>query len=203
MKLLSSAASPFVRKVRVLILETNQSDAIEIVNVHSSPTGSDPDAALIAANPTGKIPTLVRDDGPALYDSRVICRYLDTRAEAGLYPEGRLWDTLTLEATADAIMDAAVLITYEGRFREEAQRSEDWVNGQWHKIERSLTAISSRWMSHLYGPFDMSHVALGCALGYLDLRHDARNWRKGHDALSVWEATFAKREAMQAKVFTG
>lgn len=201
MKLLSSAASPFVRKVRVLILETKQSGEIDIVDVQASPL--DPEAALTATNPTGKIPALIRDDGPALYDSRVICRYLDARAKADLYPEARLWETLTLEATADAIMDAAVLMTYEKRFREDAMQYQDWIEGQWQKIDRSLTAIRTRWMSHLYGPFDMSHIALGCALSYLDLRHDDRQWRSGNDALAAWEADIAQRPAMQDTLFTG
>lgn len=196
MQLLSSGASPFVRKVRVQILETGQDD-IEIRDVAASPMGGE--EALNAANPVGKIPALVRDEGPTLYDSRVITRYLDARAEAGMYPEARLWDTLTLEATGDEIMVASVGMTYEMRFRGEVDLVwQDWLDNQWAKIDRALDALNARWMSHLHGPLDMGQISVACALGYLDLRHDARGWRDGRDALAAWEKGFAQRAAMQA-----
>jgi len=107
MKLIMSPASPFVRKVAVLIRETGQQGDIEEVEVSTTPVNTA--EAVWAANPLGKIPALVLEDGRALYDSRVITRFLDARAQAGLYPEDRLWDVLTLEATADGILEAAVL----------------------------------------------------------------------------------------------
>ncbi|MEM7491283.1 MAG: glutathione S-transferase N-terminal domain-containing protein, partial [Pseudomonadota bacterium] len=116
MQLLSSGASPFVRKCRVVLLETGQDD-VEVRDVTASPMGGDAD--LNATNPSGKIPALIRDDGPAIYDSRVICRFLDQKAGANLYPESRLWEVLSLEANADAIMEAAIAITYEKRLRPE------------------------------------------------------------------------------------
>lgn len=196
MKLLKAGPSPFVRKVLVTLHETSQFDEVEMVDVTASPLG--PDAALTAVNPAGKIPALVRDDGPALYDSRVICRYLDHRAKAGLYPEAGLFDTLTLEASGDAIMEAAVLIIYEQRFRPENMHYAPWMEGQWAKVTRSLDALNTRWMSHLHGRHDMGHISIGCALGYLDLRHDARNWRQGRDSLAAWYASYAQRPAMVA-----
>lgn len=195
MKLLSSGASPFARKVRVLLLETDQTDVV-VTDVQSNPMGGDP--ALNAANPVGKIPALVRNDGPTIYDSRVITRFLNARADAALYPEARLWETLTLEATGDAIMEAAVGIVYEKRLRPEALHWPDWFEAQWTKVARTLDTLDTRWMSHLQGPMDMGHVSIGCALGYLDLRHSDRNWRAGRDALSAWEAAFSQRPAMQA-----
>ena len=194
MKLLMSPPSPFVRKVRVVIRETGQLDAIEEVAVTTSALDTDP--GLMAANPLGKIPALIREDGPAIYDSRVITRYLDARVGAGLYPDARLWEILTLEATADGIMEAGVLMVYEGRLRPEAQQSPEWVEAQWGKLSRSLDAVNARWMSHLAGPLNMGQIAIGCALGYLDLRHDARGWREGRDALAAWFADFSQREAM-------
>ncbi|MDQ7071173.1 MAG: glutathione S-transferase family protein [Rhodobacterales bacterium] len=194
MKLISAGASPFVRKVHVLLHETGQTGDVEIIDIKTAPTNSHSDA--IAANPSGKIPSLIREDGPAIYDSRVITRYLDARANANLYPEARLWEVLTLEATADSIMDAAVLITYENRLRAPAMVSTDWTDAQWGKVSRAVKAVNDRWMSHLAGPLDMSHVAVGCALGYLDFRHDARGWRKGNDALDDWFAAFSQRDAM-------
>ena len=163
MKLMAAKPSPFVRKVRVLILETGQSEDVEIIYI--MPTPVSPDEQAMAANPTGKLPSLIREDGPALYDSRVITRYLDARAGAGLYPEARLWETLTLEATADAIMDAGVLMVYEHRVRPEDMVFEGWIEAQWGKIDGAVRAINERWMSHLHGPMDMSHIAVGWALG--------------------------------------
>ena len=196
MKLLQAGPSPFVRKVLVTLHETGQFDQVEQVMVEASPVTPDP--ALIAANPVGKIPALVRPDGPTLYDSRVICRFLDARAGGGLYPESRIWDTLVLEATADGIMDAAVLIVYEERFRAREMVSMEWIEGQWGKVARALDALETRWMSHLAGRMDIGHIAVACALGYLDFRHDARKWRTGRDALAEWYAGFAARPSMIA-----
>ena len=193
MKLLMAGPSPFVRKVLVLLHETGQSDDVETVTVTAAPGGTD--ATLKAANPVGKIPALVRDEGPTLYDSKVICRYLDDRAQAGLYPE-KGWDTLVLEATADAMMEAAVLMVYEKRFRPEAIWSADWIEAQWGKVEGALDALNARWMSHLAGPMDMGHIGVGCGLGYLDFRHGDRDWRKGRDALAKWYEGFAARPSM-------
>ncbi len=194
MQLISSPASPFVRKVRVLLHETGLADQVEELPVATTALATAPEA--MAANPLGKIPALLRDDGPAIYDSRVICRYLDARAEAGLYPEARLWDVLTLEATADGMMESGVLMVYEMRLRPEGARSAEWVEAQWAKIARALDALEQRWMSHLAGPLDMAQIALACALGYLDFRHDARGWRDGHPALAAWFADFARRDSM-------
>lgn len=196
MKLISSQASPFVRKVRVLLHETGQWDAVEEAPVMTTPINTPDDVR--AANPTGKIPALIRPDGPALHDSRVITRYLDARAGGALYPEARIWEVLTLESMADAIMDAAVLITYEGRVRPEEKQSSEWMDAQWGKIRAALDVINARWMSHLAGPLDASHIAVGCALGYLDFRHDARGWRTGVDALAKWNEAFQQRDSMQA-----
>ncbi|MFW2588695.1 glutathione S-transferase [Sagittula sp. SSi028] len=196
MKLLYSPASPFVRKVMVALHETGQIDDVERVNVATTPLQAD--AALATANPVGKIPALVRENSPTLYDSRVICRFLDARAEAGLYPEARIWDTLTLEATAHGIMEAAVLIVYEERFRAPEHVSMDWIEGQWSKVARSLDALETRWMSHLNGPLDMGQIAVGCALGYLDFRHDVRQWRIGRNDLAAWYDKMAQRPAMLA-----
>lgn len=195
MQLLSSGASPFVRKCRVVLLETGQDD-IEVRDVTANPMGGDAD--LNATNPSGKIPALVRDDGPAIYDSRVICRFLDQRAGANLYPDSRLWEILSLEANADAIMEAAIAITYEKRLRPENLWWPDWFDAQWAKIARSLDALDARSMPLLEGPLNMAQIAVGCALPYLDLRHGDRDWRSGRDALTAWEARFAARPSMQA-----
>ncbi|MFT4621047.1 MAG: glutathione S-transferase [Sulfitobacter sp.] len=195
MELLIAPASPFVRKARVAVRELDLMDAVTELEVTASPV-LEVTEALIAANPTGKIPALTRPDGPAIYDSRVITRFLNAHAAGNLYPEARLWEVLTLEATAEAIMDASVSMTYEVRFREADKVSADWVEGQWRKVTRSLVAIEARWLSHLSGPLDMAQIGLACALGYLDLRHDARGWRNTAPKVAEWEAIFAQRPSM-------
>ena len=191
MQLLVAGPSPFVRKVRVVLRETGQAEDVQEVSVTANPTGTAPE--LASANPLGKIPALLREDGPAIYDSRVICRYLDARAGAGLYPEARLWETLTLEATADGIMEAAVMMVYQARFGTAPQ---PWIDAQWDKVARAIEAIEQRWMSHLEGPLDAAQIAVGCALGYLDFRHPDRAWRPSALALAEWESRFAERGPM-------
>ncbi|MBM2575471.1 glutathione S-transferase family protein [Jannaschia sp. Os4] len=194
MQLYSSPASPFARKCRAVILEHRIAD-VEIRDVSASPMGGE--AALNAANPTGKIPVLVREDGPAVYDSRVITRFLDAHAGGGLYPEGRIWDVLTLEANADAIMEAAVGMTYEQRFRgEKGLVWDEWLDKQWAKVARSLDVLEARGMPLLRGPLNMGALGMACALGYLDLRHDARGWRDGRPQLSAWEADMRERQCL-------
>lgn len=194
MKLITSPPSPYARKVRVLLRETDMLDQVEEVNVSTTPLASDP--TILAANPTGKIPALLRDDGPAIYDSRVITRYLDDLAGGNLYPQSRIWEVLTLEATAGAIMDAAIGMTYEMRFRAPEQQSPEWLDAQWGKASRAVSAINTRWMSHLSGPLNMGQIAVACALSYLDLRHDARNWRDGNITLAAWHADWVQRDSM-------
>lgn len=196
MKLISSPASPFVRKVRVVIRECGLGDRVEELPVATTPLNTA--EAARAANPLGKIPALIRDDGGAVYDSRVITRYLDDLAGGGLYPGGRIWEVLTLEATADGIMDAAVLCIYEGRLRPEGERSPAWVEAQWAKAARAVKHLNDHCIGQLSGPVDAAQIAVGCALGYLDFRHAARDWRKGNAALAGWYEGFAARPAMAA-----
>ena len=199
MRLYFSPTSPYVRKVMVLLHETGQIGDVELVAGSGNPV--DPAGAPLDANPLGKVPALERPDGPALYDSRVICRYLDDRAASGLYPEGaRLWDTLTVEATGDGILDAALLMVYEGRIRPEELRYGPWVEGQWAKVDRALDALETRWVAHLQGPLDAGQIAVGCALGYLDFRHHVRDWRNGRPRLAGWFAGFDARASMRATV---
>lgn len=197
MKLYHAQASPFARMVMVVLHETGQAADVALVATEGSAV--DPGSMPLGRNPLGKIPTLERADGPALYDSRVICRFLDDLGQGGLYPAGaRLWETLTLEATAHGICDAAILMVYEARLRPEAIRHAPWVEGQWNKIARTLDALEGRWMSHLAGPLDIGQIATGCALEYLDFRHQDRDWRAGRPALAAWQAGFAKRPSLES-----
>ncbi|MCY3879326.1 MAG: glutathione S-transferase family protein [Rhodobacteraceae bacterium] len=196
MQLYFNGASRFVRKVLVLAHEAGVASRIKTVPVAGMPTNSD--TLLDSGNPLAKIPALKLGSGKLLYDSRVICRYLDTLAEGGLYPEPPgLWEALTLEATADGIMDAAVLMVYEFRCREEQIRSGDWVEAQWLKIVRSLDHLEQN------PPADavrIDQISLACALGYLDLRHSERDWRQGRQALNRWFEAFSARQSMQATI---
>lgn len=198
MKLFHSPTSPYVRKVLVLIAEAGI-DGIELVAASGTPVA--PDSGVIERNPLGKIPALCRDDGPTLYDSRVICQFLDSESGNRFYPSGaRRWDTLTVEATADGILDAAVLMVYESRIRPEDKRFAPWVEGQWSKIDRALDVLETRWIDHLNGPLDMGQIATGCALGYVDFRLNSRDWRKTRPRLAAWFAAFAARPSMQATI---
>ncbi len=197
MKLYHSPASPFVRKVVVLLHELGKADDVELATVTTTALASD--ANLMAANPLARLPALERPEGVTLYDSRVITAFLDDLYQGGMYPEGgRRWETLTLEATGDGIMDSAVSMVYEIRLRDPEQVSEPWIEAQWGKVERGLDALNTRWMSHLSGPVGAGHIAVACALGYLDFRHEARDWRQGRAMLAAWYEGFSARPSMAA-----
>ena len=194
MKLIYAATSPFVRKVMVLLHETGQLDDVEIQPVATTPLSTADDAK--AANPLGKIPALVRDDGPTLYDSRVICEYLDQRANGGFYAGG--WDSKILEATGDGIMDAALMMTYEKNLRPTDKQWPQWQDAQLGKVLSACKALNGRWMGHLQGSPDIGHVAIACALAYVDFRHRDAGWRTGNDALAAWFAEFESRPSFAA-----
>ena len=196
MKLIYSGLSPFARKVSVVLRETGLIDDTTLVEVSTTPVNS-ADAA-VTANPSGKIPSLVLEDGSSVYDSRIICRYLNDRAGTDLYPNDAIWKILTLEATVDAIMDAAVLMTYERRIRPEDMVYEPWVEAQWAKAERSINAVASDWGDFLEGPLNIGQIGIACALGYVDFRHADRDWRSANPALAEWFAAFSTRPAMEA-----
>ena len=195
MRLYHSPTTPFGRKVMVALLETGLMGDVTVVSATGTPL--DPGSMPLDQNPLGKIPALVTDDGQPIYDSRVICRYIDDLAGGRLYPKAPLlWQTLTLEATADGMLEAALLIVYENRMRPQEMRFDPWVTGQWQKVSRALDAVEAQWMGLLNGPLTMAHVAIGCALGYLDFRMPDRAWRADHPRLAAWEAEFSARPSM-------
>jgi len=200
MQLYYARPSPFVRKVMVLLEEAGKVGEVELIDGFGSPVS--PNEALIAVNPIGKIPSLILEDGRAIYDSRVVTRYLDAFFDTGFYPDDeKVWTTLTLEAHADGILDAAILCVYEVRCRKEEIRSADWVSGQHAKISRGLDALESHWLDHLAGPVDMGHIGVGCALDYLDFRTEIGgwpSWRIGRPGLAAWGDRFLQRSSMRA-----
>ena len=197
MKLIYSGTSPFVRKVSVMLLETGLDGRVEKETVAITPMN--PGDVVPSANPLGKVPCLITDAG-SLFDSRVITRYLDTlHAGAKLYPEGAaLWPVLTLEAMADGMLDAAVLMIYERLLRTDEQKSPEWVEAQWLKISRALAYLEANVAA--LEPLNMSSIAIACALGYLDFRHDDRQWRAAAPKLAAWEKEFSKRDSMRQTV---
>ena len=198
MELIWAGASPYARKVMTIAHELGLSEKIKTTDGTGTPVGPNP--TTVSYNPLGKLPCLITDDGPAIYDSRVICQYLVSLiADQKILPEGDArWQALTLESLGDGICDAAILIRYETFLRPESLRWSDWMDGHWGKIDRALDTAEDRWTAHLAGPFDLGHAALGCALGYLDFRYDDRNWRASRPKLKAWYESFRARASAVA-----
>jgi glutathione S-transferase len=191
-----SYASPYVRKVMAVAIETGQKEKLELTARKVSPVA--PDAEVSRDNPLGKVPCLVTDDGMALFDSRVICEYLD-----GLHGGRRMfpaagparWTALRRQAEADGILDAAVLTRYETAVRPEARRWPEWIEGQKQKFRRAMDALEPE--ADGFGEVvDIGTLTIGCALGYLDFRYADENWRAGRPQLARWFENFEKRPAM-------
>lgn len=194
MQLYTSPTTPFGRKIAVLLHEKSLLDRVALVLASGTPL--DPGTMPVAHNPLGKIPVLVLDGGTAIYDSRVITRYLDDHFKLGIYPKGAaLWAALTFEAAVDGVIEAAVLMAYEMRLRPDDRQFAPWVEAQWAKITRALDMFES---APLTGDFDMPQIALACALSYIDFRHDARGWRVGRPNLAAWYGSIAQRPSLIA-----
>lgn len=192
MKLFYSPPSPFARKARAVIIEKNLQGRVELVQVNPM---EDP-AALLAANPLGKIPALALDDGTSLYDSPVICEYLDA-----LVPVPALFATgaarivqLRRLALIDGLLDAAVAIRMEA-LRPESARHAPWVERQTRAVGRALRALESE-TAALATP-DMTQLAAAIALEYLDLRVPDLGWRGAHPSLAAWLAGVRDRPALK------
>ncbi len=200
MKLVYAQPSPFVRKVLVLLEEAGKTGSVELVDGFGSPVA--PSDNALAANPVGKIPCLLLDDGTPVYDSRVITRYLDKKFNLSMYPGGDAeFPTLTLEAHADAMLDAAILCVYEVRCRDEKIHSADWLNAQRDKIKRGLDALETNWMPHLKGTVGIGHIGVACVLGYMDFRAEMGgwgDWRENRPQLTAWGEEFLERRALKA-----
>lgn len=195
MKLYTSPTSPFARKVQVALIETGLDANTVFETVTVSPFA--PGETVPAANPLGKIPALERDGDSALFDSRVITRYVDNLAPGILFPTGAaLWETLVLEATADGIQDAAVLMTYEQRIRPADKQFPEWLDAQWLKIGRALDMLETSRMTQLNGSVDLGVLAIAIAIDYVDFRHDLRNWRATRPALAAWHAAISPRPSL-------
>ncbi len=199
MRLHSHPASPFGRKVMVAAHELGIAERIRLDYRRVTPV--EPNAAVVADNPLGKLPTLVLEDGRALFDSRVICEYLDQLCGGGRLfpaePEAR-WRALRLQALGDGIMDAAVLARYETVLRPEELRWQAWIEHQKLKITRALDWLEPRVAELPEEGVDIGAISVGCALGYLDFRFGADGWRAGRPGLARWYERFAARPSMAA-----
>ncbi|MEM7464763.1 MAG: glutathione S-transferase N-terminal domain-containing protein [Pseudomonadota bacterium] len=198
MELWYSPASPFVRKVLVTCHESGLTDRMKIHEVDTNVIDSD--AELRSHNPLGKIPALMLDSGETLFDSRVICAYLDDlNARPKLTPsepEAR-FRAMTLEALADGIMDAAVNTRYEMALRPEEYRWQGWVAGQFQKIDTGLDGLEERYIDDLNGDLSIGAISAGCALGYLNFRFPENDWTEKRPRLSSWYKAFSQRPSME------
>ncbi len=197
MKIFYSAASPFVRKCLVVAAELGLSDRLERLPAAAHPINRDRN--VVARNPLGKVPTLITDEGTVLYDSRVICEYLNDLAGGDLIARKgpARWNALVEQALADGINDAAVLTRYETALRPEALRWSEWQEGQLDKVKCGLGDIETRAVR--FGDrVDLGTIAIACALGYLDFRFASLAWRDQHPNTAAWFAWFDGRDAMVA-----
>lgn len=198
MKLYHALPSPFVRKVRIAAMELGLADDIELLPIAVAPGKANDDYAA-KGNPLRKIPALELSNGTVLFDSGVICEYLNARAGGGrILPGGgeARWEMLRDHALASGICDAAVLIRYETFLRPEEHRWRVWLDDQWSKIDGALTWFENN--PQAVGEaepemLNLAQIAIGCALGYLDFRYDERNWRGSYPALAAWFEKVAKR----------
>ncbi len=187
MKLYSSPLSPYGRKVKIAAAMKGLTAKLEMVPADTNK--GDPD--LNRYNPLGKIPCLVAD-GQAVFDSHVICEYLDAHgAGPVLFPPSgpERWKTLTLGSLADGLIDAALLLVYETRFRPADMQVVAWTDRQWAKVKGTLAHLEAAPPNWVSSP-DYGHLTLACALGYLDFRHGG-TWRADHPKLVAWLDRFA------------
>ena len=199
MKLYYSSASPFVRKVLVCAHECGVAARIELAPTKVLP--SEPNREFARVTPLMKLPALECDDGLVLFDSVVICEYLDSLSKGGqLFPaQGETrWRALRLHALADGILDAAVLARYENNVRPTQLRWKTWTDGQLVKVDQALDFLE-RSHGDLEG-ITIGTIAAGCALGYLDFRYADRRWREGRPKLAAWFEAISKRPSFQKTV---
>ena len=195
MKLIGSLTSPYVRKVRVVLAEKKLEFQFVEEDVWSK------DSSISTANPLSKVPCLIMEGGEAMFDSRVITEYLDTMSPVGkLIPtSGReRAEVKTWEALADGLLDAAIAARLEATWagRTDAQRCSAWIARQMDKIHASLAAMErglgdKPFCSGVH--LSLSDVAVGCALGYLDFRFPALDWRNAHPQLARLFEKLAQR----------
>jgi len=195
MKLHWSPRSPFVRKVMIVLYETGMEDRVTLVR---TPVAMDkPNLDLIPDNPLIKLPTLVLDDGTPVFDSRVICAYLDGLAGGRLLPRephARLVAERR-QALGDGFLDALLLYRQE-RNKPVEKQTAAWLDAFALKVRSVLAALDAEASALASTPFDLGLIAVGCALSYMDYRFPDIAWRDGHDALAAWHRNFSERPSV-------
>ncbi|WP_255468799.1 glutathione S-transferase [Reyranella sp. CPCC 100927] len=202
MKLMYSPTSPYVRKVMVLAIEAGLDKKIDKVTVSTTPVAPNPAVAKI--NPLVKVPAL-KAEGLDLYDSPVICEYLDSKhRKKKFFPaKGKArFNALRQQALADGLIDAAILLRYENTLREEPMRSPAWQEAQMKKIRWALDQMEKE-AGTLRGAPTIGHITFACALGYLDFRYADEGWRKRRKKLTAWYDKFAQRPSMKSTLPPG
>lgn len=203
MKLRYSATSPFVRKVVVATMEAGLDQCIERIPTTVAPTRRNDDVAR--ENPLVKIPALTTDEGLVIYDSAVICEYLDTLHEGTKLfpPPGKArWIALRQQALADGMLDAAILGRYETLRPAEFQWP-DWIDAQLRKVRGALSSFEMECEAGDLASIasealpSIGQITIGCALGYLEFRYPAEAWRERHRRLAAWYDQIAQRRAMR------
>jgi len=204
MRLFYSPTSPYARKARIVVREKGLLAEIEEVvcdpwsdmSSSSAAIGLQKPAELRNVNPLGRVPALVARNGAHLFDSPVICAYLNDLAPApALIPAGDArFGVLAAEALSDGTIDTAVNLVLENR-RPEAERSAKFIARWLETIGRAVAALDAA-RSELPGTLTQGHIAIAVALSYLDFRLPQMNWREGHDALTAWHKSFAARPSM-------
>lgn len=192
-----NAASPFARKVLILLHETGQASRVSLKAVALTPVS--PDDEVCRDNPCGKIPALCLADDNVIHDSRVILEYLDQQhvGNALIPKEGSArWRRLTLASLADALMDAALLIRYETFLRPEEKHWAAWLDAQQEKIARTLAYFEAEAVTELSTHFDIASISVACALGYLDFRQPNLGWRSSYPRLANWYYEVSQRPSM-------
>jgi len=197
MRLHWSPKSPYVRKVMVCAHELQLLPRIELVR--SVAAMLKPNLALMMDNPLSKIPTLVLDDGSTLFDSSVICEYLNELAQGPLFPPcgPARWSALRWQAFGDGLLDALILWRNE-RERAPESCSKDLMAAFDLKTRAALVQLDREQSALQDAPFGIGHIAVYCALGYLDFRFDAFQWRDACPRLAAWYATLRTRPAFAA-----
>ena len=198
MKLHWSPRSPYVRKVMIAAHEMGLADRFECVRTVVAPMK--PVEAYFAEHPLNKIPALVLDDGFVVYDSRVICEYLDTLHDRPkLFPAAGFERLMALrnQALGDGMVDVAMIRLVE-RNKPEARRTPEIVAANERKTREAVARLEKDVAMLTDRPYDIGHIAIGTALGYLDFRFPDDNWRDGHPKLADWHAAFVARPSVIA-----
>ncbi len=197
MKLIGSLASPYVRKVRIVMAEKKLDYEFVLDDVWS------PDSTISLCNPLGKVPCLVMEDGGAMFDSRVIVEYLDTMSPVGRLIPGSGRERASIkcwEALADGVLDAGILVRLERTQRPAEQQSDAWMQRQLGKVRSGIRAMATGLGDQAYcaaKQFTLADIAVGCALGWISFRFPEVTWRDDHPNLARMFERLSDRQSFR------